>query len=137
MASKILKTTTGLTGLNVSRNPHHYLKIVYNRILRGIQEIPEEAAYRKSVERIVGERLRLVETEPDPIKLEEKIGMGQLEEVITQFDLSFLKSLFFADISLAKFQAEAELGLVRTMLKYKCWEPLVGKPQPDQWKWPV
>lgn len=55
--------------------------------------------------------------EPDVPKLEQKIGMGQIEEVIVQ--------------------AENELRLARNFAAYKPWEPLIGKPSEDQWRWPI
>ncbi len=52
-----------------------------------------------------------------PKELEEKIGCGQVEEVIVQ--------------------AENELVLARAILETKAWEPLVEEPRPTQWKWPM
>uniref|UniRef100_A0A0N5AA21 Complex I subunit B13 n=1 Tax=Syphacia muris TaxID=451379 RepID=A0A0N5AA21_9BILA len=111
------KQTTGLTGLFVNEHPHHTLKTVYGRILQVLQKIPETAAYRKYTEEIVKRRLALVQQEPDIQKLEEKIGMGQIEEVIQQ--------------------AEYELQTARSIYESKAWEPLVEEPPADQWKWPV
>uniref|UniRef100_A0AC34QHM8 Uncharacterized protein n=1 Tax=Panagrolaimus sp. JU765 TaxID=591449 RepID=A0AC34QHM8_9BILA len=111
------KKTTGLTGLFVNEHPHHTLKVVYGRILRSLQQIPATAAYRRYTEEIVSRRLQLVENEPDIPKLEEKIGMGQIEEVIEQ--------------------AEFELQTVRAIIDSKAWEPLVEAPQKNQWRWPV
>uniref|UniRef100_A0A914X6Z2 NADH dehydrogenase [ubiquinone] 1 alpha subcomplex subunit 5 n=1 Tax=Plectus sambesii TaxID=2011161 RepID=A0A914X6Z2_9BILA len=110
------KQTTGLTGLKVSEHPHRALTVVYGRILRSLQKIPDTAAYRKYTEQIVKLRLQHVESEPDVRKLEEKIGMGQIEEVIEQ--------------------AENELQCVRAMAEHKPWETLVEPAPVDQWKWP-
>ncbi|KAI6181119.1 putative NADH dehydrogenase [ubiquinone] 1 alpha subcomplex subunit 5 [Aphelenchoides besseyi] len=111
------KKTTALTGLFVNEHPHHSLKVIYSRILRALQQIPASSAYRVATEEIVQQRLKLVEEEPDMNKLEEKIGMGQLEEVIQQ--------------------AEYELETCREITKYKAWEPLVGKAEEAQWRWPI
>jgi len=48
--------TTGLTGLAVSKNPVAVLNIVHNKILRCLQKMPEDAAYRKYTEQIINER---------------------------------------------------------------------------------
>jgi len=111
------KKTTGLTGLFVNEHPHHSLSVIYGRLLRSLNQLPADYIYRIKTEELVKQRLALVESEPDPEKLEEKIGMGQLEEVIEC--------------------AEYELETVRSILEYRAWEPLVEKPEPNQWKWPI
>ncbi|KAI6175633.1 putative NADH dehydrogenase [ubiquinone] 1 alpha subcomplex subunit 5 [Aphelenchoides bicaudatus] len=111
------KKTTGLTGLFVNEHPHHTLSVVYGRILRALQEVPADYVYRKHTEELVKHRLALVEQEPDIEKLEEKIGMGLLEEVIEQ--------------------AEFELDALRSIIENRAWEPLVGKPDANQWRWPI
>ncbi|MFH4982971.1 hypothetical protein AB6A40_009680 [Gnathostoma spinigerum] len=111
------KQTTGLTGLFVNEHPHRSLSVVYGRILRALQQIPANAAYRKYTEQVIKRRLALVEEEPNIQALEEKIGMGQLEEVVAQ--------------------AENELRTVRAIIDSKAWEPLVEEAPEGQWKWPV
>ncbi|TMS37848.1 hypothetical protein L596_004695 [Steinernema carpocapsae] len=111
------KKTTGLTGLFVNENPHRALTVVYGRILRALEQVPSNAAYRRYTEQIVKRRLALVQEENDIVKLEEKIGMGQIEEVIEQ--------------------AEYELKCVRAVIESKAWEPLVEKSPEGQWRWPV
>uniref|UniRef100_A0A0N4ZXB4 NADH dehydrogenase [ubiquinone] 1 alpha subcomplex subunit 5 n=1 Tax=Parastrongyloides trichosuri TaxID=131310 RepID=A0A0N4ZXB4_PARTI len=111
------KQSTGLTGLFVVEYPHRSLKIVYDRILRTLEKIPVTSVYRTSTEQIVKNRLALVQEEPDIEKLEKKIGMGQIEEVLEQ--------------------AEYELQAARAILESKAWEPLPEKPVPEQWRWPV
>ncbi|CAG0904307.1 unnamed protein product, partial [Darwinula stevensoni] len=117
MASATMKVTTGLTRLAVAKTPHHTLSVLYGKILRCVQKMPSDAAYRRYTEEIVKERVIAVEEEPNIFKLEERIGSGQVEEVI--------------------LQAENELYLARKMLEWKPWEPLVDKPPDNQWKWPV
>uniref|UniRef100_A0A914ZRQ4 U6 snRNA-associated Sm-like protein LSm1 n=1 Tax=Parascaris univalens TaxID=6257 RepID=A0A914ZRQ4_PARUN len=111
------KQTTGLTGLFVCEHPHRALTVVYGRILRALEQMPVNAAYRKYTEQIIKRRLALVQEEPDIQRLEEKIGMGQIEEVIEQ--------------------AEFELQATRAILESKAWEPLVEKAPENQWKWPI
>jgi len=121
MASRIagtaLKRSTGLTGLEVARNAHHTLGVLYGKTLRALQKLPEEAAYRKYTEQIVKEKNALVQSERDTFELEKKIGCGQIEEVI--------------------IQAENELLLCRKMVEWKSWEPLQTQATPNQWKWPI
>lgn len=52
--------TTGLTGLNVAKNPHHTLGVLYGKILRVLQKMPEDAAYKKYTKTIVTERATIV-----------------------------------------------------------------------------
>ncbi|VDN60092.1 unnamed protein product [Dracunculus medinensis] len=115
--NKLILQTTGLTGLFVNENPHRSLKIVYGRILRTLEEIPVSAAYRKYTEQVIKRRLAIVEQESDIEKLEQKIGMGQVEELIEQ--------------------AEYELQAARAVLDNKAWEDLVEVAPEEQWRWPI
>ncbi|CAG0887106.1 unnamed protein product [Cyprideis torosa] len=112
-----LKRTTGLTGLIVAKNPHYTLSVLYGKLLRTLQKMPENAAYRLNTEAIVQDRVAMVNAEPDVKALEDKINSGQIEEVIVQ--------------------AENELLLARQFLDDKPWEPLMEEPEKNQWKWPM
>ncbi|XP_054715505.1 NADH dehydrogenase [ubiquinone] 1 alpha subcomplex subunit 5-like [Uloborus diversus] len=112
-----LKKCTQLTGLAVAKHPHHTLTSYYNKILRALENIPKDAAYRQHTSKIVEERLAIVSSEPDIGKLEEKINCGQVEELI--------------------LQAEKELMLARKMTSWKAWEPLQKEAPLNQWKWPI
>ncbi|WKX89650.1 hypothetical protein Q1695_008922 [Nippostrongylus brasiliensis] len=90
------KKTTGLTGLFVNERPHRTLKVVYSRILKALEQIPPTL--------LTG-------------TLKEKIGMGQIEEVIEQ--------------------AEYELEVARAILESKAWEALVEEAPKGQWNWPI
>jgi|UniRef100_A0AC35G9A0 NADH dehydrogenase (ubiquinone) 1 alpha subcomplex subunit 5 len=111
------KQSTGLTGLMVEERPHHMLKLIYGRLLRALQDIPATSAYRRYTEETIMHRLTLVENESDIQTLEEKIGMGQIEEVIEQ--------------------AQAELETTRAIIESKAWEPLIEAPAQNQWRWPI
>jgi NADH dehydrogenase (ubiquinone) 1 alpha subcomplex subunit 5 len=116
MISKVIKESTRITGLAVSKNPHHTLNILYDKLLRTLAKIPDGTAYKQHTKNLVEERLKLVNTYKDPQELENKINSGQIEQVIKE--------------------AEYELSLARKMVEWKPWEPLVGQPPKDQWRWP-
>ncbi|CAJ0963948.1 unnamed protein product, partial [Mesorhabditis belari] len=90
------KQSTGLTGLFVEEHPHRALSVVYGRLLRALEKLPKDYAYRKYTEQVVRHRLNLVQTETDVLQLEQKIGMGQVEEVLqqAQFELETTRALF-------------------------------------------
>jgi NADH dehydrogenase (ubiquinone) 1 alpha subcomplex subunit 5 len=117
MASQILKKTTGLTGLSVSKDPHHSLKVLYSKILRSLQKIPDQSKYKEHVKKVTEERLAVVNTESSINKLEDKLNAGQIEEVIKQ--------------------AENEFLLIKKMIEYTPWEPLIGNYPANQFKWPI
>ncbi|RMZ96026.1 NADH dehydrogenase [ubiquinone] 1 alpha subcomplex subunit 5 [Brachionus plicatilis] len=117
MASRVIKESTKLTGLAVSKNPHLSLTILYEKLLKSLNKMPDSAVYKQQTKQLVENRFNLVKTVQDPVELEKKIDCGQIEEVIKQ--------------------AEYELVLSRKMLEWKPWEPLIAKPPKDQWKWPM
>lgn len=116
-ARNVLKKTTGLTGLEVAKNPHHTLGVLYGKILRALQKMPESASYRRYTEQIVKDRAAIISKTECIATAEKEINCGQIEEVI--------------------LQAEKELILARKMLGWKPWEPLVRKSPTDQWAWPA
>ncbi|XP_064633099.1 NADH dehydrogenase [ubiquinone] 1 alpha subcomplex subunit 5-like [Lineus longissimus] len=116
-ARGLLKKTTGLTGLEVAKHPHKTLKVLYDKTLRTLEKMPDNAAYRKHTQKIVQSRLSVVNSQNDMKQVEDQINCGQAEELI--------------------LQAERELILARKMLRWKAWEPLVAQPNENQWKWPV
>lgn len=111
-----LKKATGLTGLTVSATPHHTLGTLYSKILRSLEKMPANAAYRKYTEEIIKERAGVLKNTQDVEEVEKKISCGQVEELIVQ--------------------AENELLLSRKMLNWKPWEPLVREAPATQWDWP-
>ncbi|GFV00322.1 NADH dehydrogenase 1 alpha subcomplex subunit 5 [Trichonephila clavipes] len=115
--SGAIKKCTQLTGLAVSKNPHRVLTSYYNKILRALENIPQNAAYRVHTAKLIEERLAIVSTEPDVLKMEEKINSGQAEELI--------------------LQAEKELMLARKMISWKPWQQLETEAPANQWKWPM
>jgi NADH dehydrogenase (ubiquinone) 1 alpha subcomplex subunit 5 len=112
------------------------LTALYNKILKVLSKMPEESAYRQYTHQTVSQRLAIVQKvlkflfksllvlifcfrlkETDVKAIEEKIGCGQVEELIVQ--------------------AENEFSLAKRLLQCKPWEPLANKPPTDQWKWPL
>jgi len=117
-ALRAAKLSTGLTGIPVHPDGGNQLRMLYGKILRVLDKMPTEAAYRKYTGAIVSERLAVVNSHPgDPGAIERKINCGQVEELI--------------------LQAEKELDLARKMVKWRPWEPLVEEAPPSQWKWPL
>lgn len=112
----VIKKTTGLTGLAVNPAAHHTLGILYGKIMRTLQKMPETAAYRKYTEQVICERAGVLKCSTDVNQIEQKICCGQVEELIVQ--------------------AENELLLARKMLTWKPWEPLLSKHPASQWDWP-
>lgn len=110
------KVTTGLTGLTVAKHPHHTLGILYAKILRTLQKMPESAAYRKYTEQVIVNRSHILQNNQNIEAIEKQIGCGQIEEIIVQ--------------------AENELVLSRKMLDWRPWEPLMKEAPPNQWNWP-
>ncbi|KAM3720147.1 putative NADH dehydrogenase [ubiquinone] 1 alpha subcomplex subunit [Dirofilaria immitis] len=111
------KQTTGLTGLFVDEHAHQNLLKEYGRLMKVLEQIPSHSLYRKYTEQLAKKRMALVQEEPDIQKLEEKIGMGQIEEVI--------------------LQTKYEILAAKEILKSQAWEPLVEEAPEGQWNWPV
>uniref|UniRef100_G1Q3H4 NADH dehydrogenase [ubiquinone] 1 alpha subcomplex subunit 5 n=1 Tax=Myotis lucifugus TaxID=59463 RepID=G1Q3H4_MYOLU len=100
-----LLKTTGLPGRAACESPQERLSILYTKILDSVSLRTQGATYRKYTEEITNEKLDMVKAKPDVRKLEDRFQGGQIEEVI--------------------LQAENVLSLVRTMIRWKPWEPLV------------
>jgi len=111
---KFVKETTGLTGLPVEPDARNILIKLYKKILTEIQEIPEEAYYRREVEVINTYRLKICLENEDITEIEDKIAYGQVEELI-----GF---------------ANDELSLIPKMLEWKPWEVPETREIPDFFK---
>lgn len=106
-----IKTTTGLFGIAVHPNPRPHLIKTYNETLEALLLLPPTAVYRQATEALTKQRLSIVESTEDVGEIEEKIGTGQIEEVI--------------------MQAEDEQKLVAKMEEWRPWEPLEDRPPQD------
>ena len=73
MASTGAKVTTNLARLDVARNPHHSLGVLYSKTLRALAKMPNEYVYRKHTEQIVMERANLVKSIQNVADLEKNI----------------------------------------------------------------
>lgn len=110
------RVLTGIAGLPACKVPKQELLKYYGKVLRGLSRLPQESKYRTMTEKIINERVKIVEDSEKPEDIEKRIGAGLCEELIEQ--------------------ARHELKCVETMQKYKPWEPLEEKPSANQWKWP-
>eukprot|EP00899_Mesostigma_viride_P000553 jgi/Mesvir1/10499/Mv15049-RA.1 len=107
-ALQALKKTTGLVGLEVVPNGREVLIGIYQEILTTVKNsgIPQTAIYRQALEKLSSERLQILQEEQDVSKIEQRIGHGQIEEVIRS--------------------ARKELGLIPKMAEWKPWEVPAG-----------
>lgn len=79
-----MKASTGIAGLDVVPNAREVLIGLYNKYLAELQVIEPTSPYRKLVENMTRERLRIVEENEDIAKIEELIDNGQVEELIQE-----------------------------------------------------
>jgi NADH dehydrogenase (ubiquinone) 1 alpha subcomplex subunit 5 len=108
------KVSTGVTGLDVHSAPFPALIHTYTSTLALLQSIPASAVYRQSVEAITRERLEAVKsvgeegTEEQIEQLEQRLQMGQVEELI--------------------IQAQEELKLAGKIIEWKAYVPFFSFP---------
>jgi NADH dehydrogenase (ubiquinone) 1 alpha subcomplex subunit 5 len=57
---------------------------LYTKTLKEIKAVPEDEGYRKAVETFTKHRLTVCEEEEEWEKIEERIGCGQVEELIEE-----------------------------------------------------
>ncbi|KAG6742260.1 hypothetical protein POTOM_055550 [Populus tomentosa] len=79
-----VKQTTGIVGLDVVPNARAVLINLYTKTLKEIKAVPEDEGYRKAVETFTKHRLTVCEEEEEWEKIEERIGCGQVEELIEE-----------------------------------------------------
>eukprot|EP00128_Syssomonas_multiformis_P011049 Colp12_sorted_trinity150504_noHs@24186 len=110
------KITTGLVGYPVIPEARQVLSSLYSETLSKLQQLPEDANYRRHTESITKYRKAIVESNKEDDEVERVIASGQLEELVKQ--------------------AKDELQVLELMKEHKAWEPLVGPAPAGQWKWP-
>ena len=79
-----VKQTTGIVGLDVVPNARDVLIGLYRKTLKEIQAVPEDEGYRKAVESFTRQRLKVCEEEQDWEAIENRLGCGQVEELIEE-----------------------------------------------------
>ena len=57
---------------------------LYTKTLSALQRLPKDVAYRRHTEQVVQQRLQIVQAETSIPAIEDKIGCGQVEELIDQ-----------------------------------------------------
>ncbi|KIK94837.1 hypothetical protein PAXRUDRAFT_827606 [Paxillus rubicundulus Ve08.2h10] len=116
LLQRVVKKTTGITGLAVHPNPLPALTQTYQSTLSVLFSIPSTSVYRQSVEALTKHKLNIVQSaNGDIAAVEKQLDEGQIEESL--------------DI------AEDELKLAQNMLEWKAWGPLEEKPLPGQWEY--
>jgi NADH dehydrogenase (ubiquinone) 1 alpha subcomplex subunit 5 len=83
-AASAVKETTGIVGLEVVPNAREVLIGLYTRTLKEIEAVPKDEGYRKAVESFTKHRLQICQEEDDWKRIEDKIGCGQVEELIEE-----------------------------------------------------
>jgi len=96
------KTSTGIPGLEVNPLAREILIRMYERYLEDLKQFEEGTPYRSHMEKSTKYRLEILRSTEDVFEIEEKIGMGQIEELIDE--------------------QEKEFKLVPFMLEHKPWE---------------
>jgi NADH dehydrogenase (ubiquinone) 1 alpha subcomplex subunit 5 len=84
LAARAVKETTGIVGLEVVPNAREVLMGLYTRTLKEIEAVPKDEGYRKAVESFTKHRLQICQEEDDWKRIEDKIGCGQVEELIEE-----------------------------------------------------
>ncbi|KAE8704696.1 putative NADH dehydrogenase 1 alpha subcomplex subunit 5 [Hibiscus syriacus] len=79
-----VKDTTGIVGLDVVPNAREVLIGLYSKTLKEIQTVPEDEGYRKAVESFTRHRLKVCQEEEDWEMIEQRLGCGQVEELIEE-----------------------------------------------------
>ncbi|CAL4939099.1 unnamed protein product [Urochloa decumbens] len=100
-AARAVKDTTGIVGLDVVPNAREVLIGLYTRTLKEIESVPKDEGYRKAVESFTNHRLQICQEEDDWKRIEDRIGCGQVEELIEE--------------------AEDELKLISKMIEWDPW----------------
>ncbi|KAF5375042.1 hypothetical protein D9758_000248 [Tetrapyrgos nigripes] len=111
------KSSTGITGLAVHRDPLPSLERKYESTLKALEALPATSVYRQGAEALTRHKLNIVKASNGDVgAVEKQLNEGQIEE-----------SLLIAG---------DELSLASKMAEWKAWEPLEEKPERGQWEYP-
>ncbi|KAF5390229.1 hypothetical protein D9757_002889 [Collybiopsis confluens] len=117
LLQQVTKTTTGITGIPVHRNPLPVLIQTYKSTLEALVALPASSVYRQGTEALTRKKLDILTAANGDISaVEKELDEGQIEE-----------SLLIAS---------DELKLVGKMAEWKAWEPLEAKAEAGQWEYP-
>ncbi|KAI4994415.1 hypothetical protein ZWY2020_029463 [Hordeum vulgare] len=83
-SARAVKETTGIVGLDVVPEARDVLIGLYTRTLKEIEAVPKDEGYRKAVESFARHRLQICQEEEDWKRIEDRLGCGQVEELIEE-----------------------------------------------------
>ena len=96
------KSSTGIPGIPVVPRAREILIRIYERYMDMLAQFESDAPYRTHMEKLTQERLAVLLSTSDVFEIEERIGCGQIEELIEH--------------------AEAEMRLAPFMLEHQPWK---------------
>jgi len=99
---KSQKYSTGIPGVRVIPRSREILIRMYEKYLEELKKFEEGTPYRSHMEKVTAYRLGICKSTEDIFEIEDKIGMGQIEELIDM--------------------QEDEFKLIPFMLEHKPWQ---------------
>jgi hypothetical protein len=81
---KRVKVTTGLVGIEVQPHGREILIKLYEKMLEELKKFEPEVEFRKWMEALLKRRLKILYETEDVFEIEDKIGIGQIEELIIE-----------------------------------------------------
>jgi len=83
------KISTGIPGYPVVPRAREILMKLYDHYLEEIKILPEDSPYRVYMTKFVKHRLDICRSTEDIFEIEDKIGAGQIEELIEETEKEF------------------------------------------------
>jgi NADH dehydrogenase (ubiquinone) 1 alpha subcomplex subunit 5 len=81
---KRVKKTTGLVGIEVQPHGREILIKLYEKMLEELKKLEPNVEFRIWMETLLKKRLKILYETEDVFEIEEKIGRGQIEELIIE-----------------------------------------------------